>query len=153
MNEDLIKIGDYYYLENSASSGSEYRGKLCNASGGAWTEAEVTARYSKNKKIDLSVDYYIDSGWIAPAGSDWAEYGAYNIGSNSYDMFVLDYDKTASELDIYLYSSSEETFPTTPTYSNVPYNPPTETWKIYEEPPAIIYISEIIYDMTTFNTI
>jgi len=153
LEEDLYEIGGYYWLVNSAvGATTKYYGKLCNASGGTWTTVEVAARYDKEAKtIDLSDEYYIDTGWIAPTVTTWAISGIYDIGDSSYSMYSLAYSGS-STIDVYLCESGES-FPVTPTYSAVPYTPSEETWKIHEEPPSVIYPTIIEYTMATFNIV
>ena len=156
MNTAAIQSNLEYWLLNSASSGSVYNGRLCNASGGAWSLTEVNARYDYTRStIDLSDGYYIDTGWKPSVSEEWSISGIYNVIMGvSYDIYVIHYKGATNLSDIYVYSSTHGDFPVTPTYIDVPYIPDnTETWKIHEEPPSIIDVQSIIYDMSTFNTI
>jgi len=49
-----------------------------------------------------------------------------------------------------LYGKDEEV-PYYPTYEEVEYTPPVETWKTYEDPPSIIYPDKVSYMMENFS--
>jgi len=149
-NSPAIETGGFYWLENTSASGAMFNGKLCNAISETWTLAELNSRYNyENRTVDLSDGYYIDTGWIPSSSSSWNIKDAYNIVYGGYDMYTISYngDSTA---DIYR-GDQDNPFPSTPQGDDVSYTPPTTSWKIYKEPPSIIFSSQIIYDMSTFN--
>jgi len=152
LEEPLYEIAGYYWLVNSAEGATtKYYGKLCNASGGTWTTTEVAERYDTvNKTIDLSDGYYVDTGWTPPQYSEWSMSGIYDIVFDvSYEIYFIDYDGDG-HADVYL-GDSVNPVPSTPTYANIPYTPPSETWKIYEEAPSIIFPTIITYTMGSFT--
>lgn len=149
LTEAIRVEGIYSYVKDS---NGDHDGKLLNRSDGSpWTPTTgVGGEYPGNGTIDLTGGVsgrYIDTEWIAPRYSSWGMYGIYNvIMGSSYDMYLIDY-KGNDIADVFLYNSDTVDFPNIPTYNNVPYIPPIDTWKIYEEPPTIIYSSILEYIM------
>ena len=157
LSEDLIEEAGSYWIVDSANINSPYNGKLEKPDGAggfiSWTVTDVSERYDNvAQKIDLSDGYRVDTGWIPIANEVWVITAVYAlIVGVSYSIYSLHY-KGDLTCDIYL-GDQDNAFPDTPTYTAVPYTPPTESWKIEEEPPAILTVTSVIYDMTTINTI
>ncbi len=152
LTENIKYFDNYYWVENSDDSHETIgHGKLCHADGSTWSSAEVTARYPEDGTIDLSNDFYIDTGWVASLNNAWNINGIYNvIDGVSYNIYTLNYDGVG-HMDVYLYDSEEESVPTVPTFTGLSYTPPATSWKIYENAPEIIYADEIIYTMGTYS--
>lgn len=142
---------NYYWVENSAPGPHTGNGKLCRDDGTSWSTAEASARYTKNGQIDLSGGYYIDTNWVAPVNIPWTMVGAYDvITSVSYSVYVLRYLGN-NTCNIYLGDQDTDFSIATPTYVGVSYTPPVTQWKIYEEPPSVILLSNVTYAMDTFT--
>jgi len=152
--EDIIFYDSYYWVENSAQGITSGHGKLYKSGDISWSSADVTARYAMPGTIDLSPngDYWINTGWIAPTDEEWSISGIYNVVMGvSYDGYTIRY-KGDGTCDIYIWSSTKEV-PLVPTYSDIAYTPPVTNLIIYDEPPSVIFPTEIEYTMGVFNTV
>lgn len=148
-----------YWVENSSASGDIFDGLLehtgdSDPEGTPWSPINnLELYYPEDGTINLIVQgngtRQINTQWVAPADEEWVMSGIYNVVLGaSYDMYAIHYNGD-NTCDIYLGSN---TVPIALAYSGVSYTPPTGTWKIYNEPPSIITdMSEIIYNMDTFN--
>jgi len=156
MTEELSVVSGVYYLHNSADSGTIYDGKLCKPNGDPMTETEANARYNSSEgTIDLSDDYYVDTQWIESDTADWNITGNYDvISGSSFKSYNIDFDFSASTVDIRLIDQDDEEFPEDPTYADVAYTPNTSsTWKITENAPDIIYPSKLTFEMDSYTTV
>ena len=155
LTESIIFANNYYWVVNSANGLTTGHGKLCKADGSTWSSAEVAARYTPEEGLlDLSSGYYIDTAWEPVESESWNISAIYNvIIGTSYSIYTIRY-KGSNIADIYLYNSSEESFPVVPTYTDITFSAPAGVWKIYEEPPVgVLYPAEIEYTMGVFNII
>jgi len=156
MIEELSVVNGVYYLHNSAEAGILYDGKLCKPNGDPMTETEANTRYNAEEgTIDLSDEYYVDTQWTESATTDWNKTGNYDvISGESFKAYNIDFDFSASTVDIRLIDQDDDEFPSTPTYADVAYTPNTSsTWKITEDAPDIIYPSKLEYKMDSYTTV
>lgn len=103
LTETLEYDGSFYYVKNSASSGDKYDGKLLNDLGATWTSGETSARYDAvNSTIDLSDDYYIDTGYTPPQNAEYFMAFVDNYdGNGNYDMYAMDANEDNITVDIW----------------------------------------------------
>ena len=146
-----------YTIENSSPSGTLFNGILEYVGNSTYPEGTLwyptSAQYPQDGRIRLYTAGQgynrINTQWIAPSNSPWTLTGVYNVVKGvSFDMYALHYNG-AGYLDLYL-ADQDNVFSEPATFSGIPYTPPTETYKITDGAPSIVYATEIEYTMGSF---
>ncbi len=136
MTEAVNTWGGFYWLVNSAEDATMYEGKLCNASGDTWTYEELSARYNQDGVIDLSDDYYIDTGWTPSPTREWTITAAYNVVMNeTFDTYSMHYYYDGSNWVVDMWYGNQETeLALLEQNTGLSYTIPSGTYKIVNNP-------------------